>query len=95
MPTAGSVPVESHPDRFSVHFLASGSSGNATLVRDGDECFLIDFGLAPESLLRLLRAEGAHLRYWREEQREAKWGRHAAPTRRRARSGRDPSPPPW
>jgi phosphoribosyl 1,2-cyclic phosphodiesterase len=78
MPTAGSVPVEPHPDRFSVHFLASGSSGNSTLVRDGDACFLIDFGLAPESLLRLLRAEGADLRYWREEQREAKCAGRAA-----------------
>jgi phosphoribosyl 1,2-cyclic phosphodiesterase len=60
----GKVPVPG--EQFSVHFLSSGSSGNCTLVRDGDDLFLIDFGLPPEKFLSLLRPRGVCVDYWRE-----------------------------
>jgi phosphoribosyl 1,2-cyclic phosphodiesterase len=62
---AGMEP-QAAPDRLTVHFLASGSSGNSTLVRDGMESFLVDFGLAPGKLAALLRAEGMVIRTTRE-----------------------------
>lgn len=54
-------------DQFSVHFLSSGSSGNCTLVRDGAESFIIDFGLGPEKFLSLVQAHGISLEYWRKK----------------------------
>lgn len=54
-------------DQFSVNFLASGSSGNCTLVFDGDDSFLIDFGLAPDAFVAAIRARGIRLKYWREK----------------------------
>ena len=48
-------------DRFGVHFLASGSSGNCTLVRDGKDNYLLDFGLKPEALVEMLKARGVEL----------------------------------
>lgn len=54
-------------DTLSVQFLASGSSGNATLVRDDDAAILVDFGLAPERLVQVLREAGASVDYYREK----------------------------
>lgn len=42
--------------QFSVHALASGSSGNATLVRSGDAAFLIDAGIGLRRLCSALAA---------------------------------------
>jgi phosphoribosyl 1,2-cyclic phosphodiesterase len=75
----GLFPWRRNPTTAPSIFLASGSSGNATLVRDGGESFLVDIGLPPETLLKLLRAQGEDLRYWREEPRGARaGGQHAA-----------------
>ncbi|MCX7018929.1 MAG: MBL fold metallo-hydrolase [Candidatus Sumerlaeota bacterium] len=63
---AGSVKADQPGDRFSIHFLSSGSSGNCTLVRDGPDNFLIDFGVGPQKFVALLRAEGVDVEYWRE-----------------------------
>lgn len=52
--------------RFEVHFLASGSAGNCTLVEDGDARFVIDFGLAPQAFVGMLRERGVHLDYSRK-----------------------------
>lgn len=43
---------------FSVHALASGSSGNATLVRAGDTAILIDAGVGLRKLFPTLAAQG-------------------------------------
>ena len=43
---------------FSVHALASGSSGNATLVRAGDTAILIDAGIGLRRLITGLHAQG-------------------------------------
>ncbi|PKO17157.1 hypothetical protein CVU37_10175 [candidate division BRC1 bacterium HGW-BRC1-1] len=53
------------PERFSVHFLSSGSRGNCTLVEAGDERFLIDFGLTPQLFIATLAAHGVVLDYSR------------------------------
>ncbi|MBX7244976.1 MAG: MBL fold metallo-hydrolase [Candidatus Sumerlaeaceae bacterium] len=52
--------------RCSMHFLASGSSGNCMLLRTPTANLLIDFGLPPETFVGLLRAEGIDIKYWRE-----------------------------
>lgn len=54
-------------ERFQVHFLSSGSTGNCTLVRHSGGNFIIDFGLPVERFLALVRAQGIALRYWREK----------------------------
>ncbi|MBV9850481.1 MAG: MBL fold metallo-hydrolase [Armatimonadetes bacterium] len=46
---------------FSVHALASGSSGNATLVRAGETAFLIDAGVGLRRLVSGLKAQGLEL----------------------------------
>ena len=46
---------------FSVHALASGSSGNATLVRAGDTAILIDAGIGLRKLVSALKALGLAL----------------------------------
>ena len=43
---------------FTVHSLASGSSGNATLVRAGDISLLIDAGVGMRKLVTALAKEG-------------------------------------
>jgi phosphoribosyl 1,2-cyclic phosphodiesterase len=43
---------------FSVHALASGSSGNATLIKAGPVCFLIDAGIGTRVLSSHLKAYG-------------------------------------
>ena len=59
--------------RFEVHFLASGSAGNCTLVEDGHGRFVIDFGLAPQAFVGMLRERGVHLDYSRK--RNEVWAR--------------------
>jgi phosphoribosyl 1,2-cyclic phosphodiesterase len=49
------------------HFLSSGSAGNCTLVHDGREQFLIDFGLPAQTFIDLLRPAGVAVRYWRDK----------------------------
>ncbi|MCX7717911.1 MAG: MBL fold metallo-hydrolase [Candidatus Sumerlaeaceae bacterium] len=44
------------------HFLSSGSAGNCTLVEDGDERFLIDFGLPAKHLISCLDMTGTVIR---------------------------------
>lgn len=43
---------------FQIAVLASGSKGNATLIRSGDQCFLIDAGLSCRALTGKLRQLG-------------------------------------
>ncbi len=53
------VPVRRN-DSLEVVALASGSSGNATLVRSGNVALLIDAGVGPRKLAGLLGSRGVH-----------------------------------
>ena len=76
-PVSAQAPVS--PERFSVHFLSSGSRGNCTLVEAGDERFLIDFGLTPQLFIATLAAHGVALDYSRRRG-EVLMRRRANPT---------------
>ena len=57
---------ETDSESFSVHFLSSGSKGNCTLVREGKDAFVLDFGLTAEKFVTLLRREKVHVDYTRD-----------------------------